>query len=209
MFQDRFDAGRQLASKLIKYKNKNAVILAIPRGALQVGYVLAKELKLKLDVVLSKKIPYPGDPEFAIGAVSLESEFVDRRVLETEGISELYFKEKVIELRELLKERNKKYHEQVKPIDIKGKIVIVVDDGIATGKTIMAIIELIKKAKPKKVVVAVPVAPEEAIESLKKLVNEVICLYIPESFYGIGQFYENFEQVEDEQAIKLFNEANK
>ncbi len=209
MFQDRFDAARQLASKLSKYKTKTAIILAIPRGALQIGYVLAKELKLKLDVVLSKKIPYPGDPEFAIGAVSLESEFVDKRLLETEGISEIYVKEKVIELRQLLKERDKKYHESVKPVKLKDKIVIIVDDGIATGNTITAIIGLVKKAKPKKIIVAVPVAPPEIISSLKKLVDEVVCLYTPESFYGIGQFYQNFEQVEDEEAIKLLKEANK
>ncbi len=209
MFTDRFDAGRQLSVKLSKYKNKDAIILAIPRGALQIGFVLAKELKLKLDVAFSKKIPYPGDPEFAIGAVSLEGEILDDKLIEVQNISRNYVEEKIKEIRELLKKRYKNYTGKNKPADIKNKIVIITDDGIATGKTMLATIDLVKKKKPKKIVVAVPVASKEIIDSLKLLVDEVICLYTPETFYGIGQFYNNFEQVEDEEAIKLLKEANK
>src|SRR3989339_68898 len=171
IFKDRFTAGKLLAKELKKYKNKkDAVVLAIPRGGLQVGYSIAKELNLNLDIILTKKISYPGNPEYAIGAVSLKEEIIDNKEVPKE-----YIKNEIKNIRKTLKERYKKYN--TRQINVKNKIVILVDDGIATGKTMLLTIDLIKKQKPKKLIVVVPVGPAE-----------------------------NFEQVSDEEAISLVKE---
>jgi len=204
IFKDRFTAGKLLAKELKKYKNKkDAIVLAIPRGGLQIGCSIAKELNLNLDIILTKKIGYPGNPEYAIGAVSLTSEIV-----EEQGISKDYIQNEIKNIRKSLKERYKKYLGKSKPQNLKNKIVILTDDGIATGKTMLLTIKLIKEQKPKKIIVAIPVGPIDNIELLKENADEVICLYSPENFFAIGEFYENFEQVSDEEAIKLLKESN-
>lgn len=204
IFKDRFTAGKLLAQELKKYKNKkDTIILAVPRGGLQVGYSIAKKLNLKLNIILTKKISYPGNPEYAIGAVGLNSE-----IIEEQGISKDYIKNEIKNIRISLKERYKKYLGKNKPINLKNKIVIITDDGIATGKTMLLTVRLIKEQKPKKIIVAIPVSPIENIELLKENADEVICLHSPEHFFAVGEFYENFEQVSDEEAIKLLKELN-
>lgn len=202
IFKDRFTAGKLLSKELSHYKNnKNAVILAIPRGGLQVGYSIAKELNLKLGIILTKKIGYPGNPEYAIGAVSLTS-----KIVEEQGISKDYIQNEIKNIRNALKERYKKYLGKSKPQSLKNKIVILTDDGIATGKTMLLTIKLIKEQKPKKIIIAIPVGPTDNAELLKREADEIICLYTPENFFAIGEFYENFEQVSDEEAISLVKE---
>ncbi len=204
MFKDRFDAGMQLAQKLQEYKdNPDAVILAIPRGALEIGSVLSKELHVPLDVVLTKKIGYPGNPEYAIGAVSLDNAIIDKRVIEFSGAMESYLKQEVATIRQSLRERSSAYHGDRPPIPLANKIVIVTDDGIATGKTLEASIDLIKKENPAKIIVAVPVASKEAYQLIKKKVDDIVCLQVPEFFMSVGQWYTHFDQVDDEQAIAL------
>jgi len=133
IFKDRFTAGKLLAKELKKYKNKkDAIVLAIPRGGLQIGCSIAKELNLNLDIILTKKIGYPGNPEYAIGAVSLTSEIV-----EEQGISKDYIQNEIKNIRKSLKERYKKYLGKSKPQNLKNKIVILTDDGIATGKPML------------------------------------------------------------------------
>lgn len=205
-FKDRFDAGHKLVEKLKKYyQNKDVIILAIPRGSLQIGYILAKELKVPLDIILTKKITAPDNPEFAIGAASIETYYLDPQF----SYLNEYIKKEAQEIQKKLVERNKLYKENQKTLEVKDKIVILVDDGIATGNTIFAAINLIKKHKPKKIIVAVPLATSDLINKLKEKVDEIVCLLTPEYFYAIGQFYYNFEPVEDVEAIKLLNEANK
>src|SRR3989338_6527335 len=207
LFKNRFDAAEKLAKKLIHYKNsKDAVILAIPRGALEIGNVLAKRLNLQLDIILTKKIPHPYSEEYAIGAVSLKNYVVDETAVNTENVSEDYIKKHVKEIRKNLKEKYKKYIGE-EPINLKGKIVIIIDDGIATGNTIKLAIDMARKEKAKKVVVAIPVAPSENIIQLKELADEVVCLETPFPFFAIGQFYETFTQVDDDEAIRLLKEV--
>lgn len=204
MFKDRLDAGKQLAKALRHYKNRDGVILAVPRGGVEIGYVLAKELDLPLEVVLSKKIGHPHQPEFAIGAVSLESRIVNERP----DVSEEYIEKETNRLRQLLRERYKSYYGDRQPLSLEDKIVIVVDDGIATGNTLLSTVELVRHHRPRWVVVAIPVAPPDSLRHIEqaKGVDEVVCLLAPRDFYAVGQFYENFEQVEDEEVVRLLKE---
>ena len=205
MFKNRIDAGRQLAEKLMKFKGENVVILAIPRGGLPLGEIIAKALKVPLDVSLTKKIGHPFNKEYAIGAVSLEGIILMDEI----EVSKDYIEEETSRIRQKLKKRQDEYYKNRAPMNLEKKTVIVVDDGIATGNTILATADLIKKQKPNKIVVAVPVAPHSAIQKLKDSdnVDEVICLDTPNNFRAVGQFYENFEQVPDVEAIKLLEDA--
>lgn len=208
MFKNRFDAGKKLAERLHEYKNDpQAIILAIPRGALEIGSVLSRDLNLPLDIILTKKIGYPGNPEYAIGAMSLDSVIIDKRALEFSGQLEAYLKQEIENIRQLLRERSALYHGDRVPFSLENKTIILVDDGIATGKTLEATLDLIKKQRPAKIVVAVPVASKEALHLIKKKVDEVVCLMVPDIFISVSQWYNHFEQVSDEQAIQLLQES--
>ena len=207
MFQDRTDAGMQLAEKLTFYKDQDVVVLAIPRGGLPLGAIVAKALNAPLDVALIKKIGHPYNKEYAIGAVSLESVITS----DTLNISKSYIEEETSRIRELLSKRYQEYYKKGKPHDLKDKVVIIVDDGIATGNTLLATVELVYKQKPRSIVIAIPVAPPSSINKLENssYVNEVICLETPHNFMAVGQFYEEFDAVSDEEAIQILQETNK
>lgn len=200
-FQNRLAAGKLLAKRLSEYKNrKDAVVLAIPRGGVEVGYEIAKLLKLNLEAAMSKKIGYPGNEEYAIGAVTLFGQVVDENFRDKR-----YIEREVKRIRKALKERHKEYTGKTGMSPLKGKIVIVTDDGVATGKTMMALISVIKMKKPRKIVIAVPVGPADTIEELKGCADEVVCLSTPDKFYGIGQFYSDFSQVDEEEVKRLLH----
>ncbi|MBL7724525.1 MAG: phosphoribosyltransferase [Chitinophagaceae bacterium] len=203
-FIDRYDAATQLIPLLEKYRNEKGVILAVPRGGVPIGYYLAKHFNFPLDLLMTKKLGHPANGEFAIGAVSLEGSIVE----ETKGVPEQYIREETQRIREQLEERYKKFMGDKKPVDIKGKTVIVVDDGIATGRTILSTIKLLRKKEPGKIVVAVPVSSGEAAKRIKQVVDDFICLHTPYPFYGVGNFYDDFSQVEDEEVLQLLNELN-
>ncbi len=203
-FTNRYDAAMQLAKKLEKYKGEQGVVLAVPRGGVPIGFYIAKHLNFDLDLLMSKKLGHPYNEEFAIGAVGLEDEIIE----ETQGISPEYIDEEVAYIHSQLKERYKKFMGNKQPIDINGKIVIVVDDGVATGRTILATLEMLRRKNPRKLVVAVPVSSREAAERIKKVVDEFICLHTPTPFYGVGRFYKDFSQTTDEEVIALLQELN-
>lgn len=202
-FQDRYDAARQLAAKLEKYKKNDGVILAIPRGGVPIGYYLAKHLGFDLDLLMTKKIGHPANEEYAIGAVGLE----DTMIEDTVNVPEHYLEEMIPRIRRQLKETYKKFMGRTTPADIRGKISIVVDDGIATGRTILATLKMLRNRQPGKLVVAVPVASKQAAERISQEVDELICLYIPSTFYGVGKFYRDFNQVQDREVITLLKEC--
>jgi len=204
LFRDRSDATQQLLPKLKQYKgNPDAVILAIPRGALEMGALLRDELSLPLDIVVTKKIGAPGNEEYAVGVVGPDGSYEVNEAIS--GISDNYLKDEAKRLQNLIKERYLDYRGDTEPPDLKDKIAIIVDDGIATGFTMLAAIRYIRRQKPQKIVLAVPVAPPDSHERLKKEVDEMICLEVREDFYAVGQFYEEFSQVSDEEAKKLLN----
>jgi len=204
MFKNRYDAALKLIPFLEKYKNERGVVFAIPRGGVPIGYYISKHYNLPLELLLTKKIGHPGNEEFAIGAVSLEDYIIDER----HNIPESYIENEIKRIRESLKERYKKFMGDRKPVDMEDKIVIIVDDGIATGNTLLAAIRMMRQKHPKKIVVAVPVAPREAAEKIKKHVDDFICLHIADDFYGVGQFYLDFSEVSDEEVIQLLKDAN-
>ncbi|MDA9089439.1 phosphoribosyltransferase family protein [Maribacter arcticus] len=206
MFEDRNDAGTQLAKKLTKFKEENVVVLAIPRGGLPVGAQVAKSLQAPLDVVLTKKIGYPTNKEYAIGAVSLESIVLTNAM----GIEKSYIDQETARIRKTLRERYNQYYKHQSPVNLKNKTVIIVDDGVATGNTLLATIEIVYKQNPSKIVIAIPVAPASAIYKISNTenVDEVICILIPDNFRAVGQFYKNFEQVTDQKAIQILEKTN-
>ena len=203
-FIDRYDAAMQLAQRLEKYKNQDGVILAVPRGGVPIGYYLAKHLNFTLDLLMTKKLGHPSNEEYAIGAVGLEDSIIE----ETDNIPAEYLEKETARIREQLKERYRKFMDRNEPVDLKGKTVIVVDDGIATGRTILATLKMLRSRHPRKLIVAVPVASPEAAQRIKKEVDDFICLYTPSPFYGVGRFYQDFSETDDEQVTALLKELN-
>ncbi|WP_166437149.1 phosphoribosyltransferase [Niastella caeni] len=201
MFQDRIDAGLALATHLQHYKNVDGVTLAVPRGGVPVAFPVAKILQLPLEIILSKKIGHPTHKEFAIGAVSLTGQVISPHAF----ASDEYIKQETINIREQLKASYAQYMGERKPTPLKDKIVIIIDDGVATGYTLLSTIEMIRKEAPKKVVVAVPVASKQAAQKLSEVADEFVCAWIPSRFHSVGEFYEDFTQVSDEEVIKMLN----
>lgn len=206
IFKNRIDAANQLVDELDKYNNSNAIILAIPRGGVPLGHVIAKKLNLPLEVVLSKKIGHPLHKEYAIGAVNLKGMVLSDAASD---VSQDYIKEETEKIRKLLRRRYEDYYGKKTPIKFEDKLLIVVDDGIATGNTILSTIEMLHNENPKEIIVAIPVASKSAIEKLQnnKFVNEVICLSAPTNFRSVGQFYRNFNQVDDAEVKELLSET--
>ncbi len=202
LFKNRFEAGEKLARKLKKYSG-NAVVLAIPRGGLEVGRKLADELHCQLDCLFSKKIPLPFAQEVAIGAVTRGSVVVNENAVAFYNVDAGYVESKKSEIVKKITARDEEYHENFKRVSIAGKTVILTDDGIATGETIEAAILYLRKKKVKTIVLAVPVAPPDVWEKVSKKVNKAVCLFLPVDFQAVGQFYENFLQVTDEEARRL------
>jgi putative phosphoribosyl transferase len=200
--RNREEAAEMLADRLEKYKGRKGVVLAIPRGGVPVAAPIAERLGMPLEVVVSKKIGHPSNPEFAIGAVSLEDVEVDERM----DVPHEYIRAEVARIRESLQKKYKLFMGNRQPVELKDRIVIIVDDGIATGKTLLSTVELVKKKQPAKIVVAVPVAPQAAIERFKGIVDEVICLLVPPFFQAVGQFYQEFTQTSDEEVIELLQQ---
>ncbi|MBI2134682.1 phosphoribosyltransferase [Candidatus Woesearchaeota archaeon] len=207
-FADRHEAGKRLAEKLKKYKGKkDAIILGIPRGGIEAAFEVAKELKIPLSVLVTKKIGYPSDPEFAIGAVGPKGHYSVSERYAAEAGGE-YIKTAVKDLSKEIIRRYKEYTKGKIP-ELKNKIVIIVDDGLATGFTMMAAIDYAKSQKPKKLIVAFPVAAKDSFEEAKKSADEIICLHIPAFFGSVGSFYRDFQQLEDEDVKRYLEEAKK
>ena len=204
-FESRADAARQLAQALAHYRGRNPLVLAIPRGAVAMGRLLADELGGELDVVLVRKLRAPGSPEFAVGAVDESGWTYIADYAEREGADAAYLeRERQLQLATLRKRRSQ-YTPARPPIGAEGRIVIVVDDGLATGASMIAALHAARAKQPQRLICAVPVAPPDSLELVQPLADEVVCLAAPAGFRAVGQFYRHFPQVEDEEVVALLS----
>ena len=203
-FENREEAGKRLAKELVAYRGKATIIFAIPRGGVVTAYEIAKVLDAPLDIIIPRKIGAPGNQELAIGAVTEDgTTILNTRLVTMLGISDAYIELEKAKQIEEIKRRVKTYRGEYLPTNIEGKIVILVDDGIATGATVRAAIHSLRKGKPSSIVVAIPVGPPDTIKELKQEVDKLICLVSYDPFYAIGQFYADFSQVPDRDVIAL------
>lgn len=207
LFHDRYDAGRRLAKKLEAYRGQNVEVFALPRGGVPLGAAIAGSLNVPLNLIITKKIGHPHNPEYAVGAVSEMGSVVYNQD-EISEISPLWLEQEIKNLREEINRRRSVYLPGRCPTDLGGKTVVIVDDGIATGYTMAAAIEDLKKTKPTKIVVAIPVVPEEIALRIAGSVDELVALRIEKFYLGaVGSYYEDFNQLQDEEVIALLSSS--
>jgi putative phosphoribosyl transferase len=207
LFRDRGDAGRALARRLSSYAGRSDVtILALPRGGVPVASEISRALGLPLDVFLVRKLGVPGHEELAMGAIaSGGARVLDSEVLRAYRVSEDELERVAAAERRELDRRQIAYRRDRPALDVRGRTVILVDDGLATGSSMRAAVEALGPLSPARVVVAVPVAPRSTVLSLERVTDEVVCLEMPEPFLAVGMFYENFEQTSDEEVRDLLS----
>ena len=209
MFTGRKEAGMLLAKKLTKFKGKNVIVLAIPRGGVPVAYNIAKELDAKLDLIIPRKLPIPYEPEAGFGAVINSTVVLNKKLLAALDLTHNEVRKIIKNVQEEVKRRIKKYRGNKLFPDLKNKTVILVDDGLASGYTMLAAIKYIKK-KAKKVVVAIPVASLSAAMEVKPKADEFICLMLSsEPVFAVASFYEDFPDLTDEEVISYLKEKSK
>lgn len=205
MFANREEAARLLAKKLEHYRGKSPLILAIPRGAVPMAKVIAEALGGELDVVLVRKLRSPYNPEFAVGSVDESGWCYVPEYAAGEGATPAYIeREKAVQMA-ILADRRARY---TPPADPEGRIAIVVDDGLATGSTMISALHALRAKHPSRLVCAVPVAPPETLARVSELADETICLDAPDFFQAVGQFYRDFPQVEDEEVVRILRETH-
>lgn len=215
VFQNREEAGKKLASKLATclparqgYKaTKNLIVLGIPRGGIVTGKQLSQVLNCPLDIIVTKKIGAPGNPELAIGAVGAVGEpIINEELAARVGADEKYLNNELRIKNKEVKRREREYRKNKPPLNLKSKTVIITDDGVATGATMEAAVEVVRQQDPKKVIVAIPVIARDSLKKIEEKADEVIYLDAPLMFFAVGQFYQEFPQITDEEAIKLLSD---
>lgn len=203
-FADRLDAADKLATALAAWKGSNPLILAIPRGAVPMGAALATALAGELDVVLVHKLGAPGNPEYAIGAIDESGWFF---VADPNAADEAWLQRERAYRLEQLRQRRALYSPGRPPADPGGRIAIVVDDGLATGSTMLAALHAVRSRAPARLICAIPVAAQDSLKRVGRHADETVCLYAPRDFQAVGQFYTRFDQVEDDEVIACLRRA--
>ena len=209
-FRDRNDAGRRLAERLVAFKDEKPVVLALPRGGVPVGYEVAAALKAPLGLVLVRKIGAPNQPELALGAVAdggHPTTILNDDTVRSLGVPESYIQEEVRRKLDEIERRRDLYLKGRPQIEVSGRTAIVVDDGIATGATVRAALQAVRRNAPARLVLAVPVAPAEALDSLRAEADEVVCLATPSPFWAISMFYRMFEQLTNREVFDWLKRA--
>ena len=210
MFRDRFDAGEALAERLREYAGRpDVAVLALPRGGVPVGYVVARELGVPLDVFVVRKLGTPGQPELAMGAIASGGvRVLNQDVVDSMGIPQWAIERVTRQEQEELERRERQYRGDRPPLDVRGKTVILVDDGLATGSSMRAAAAALRTAGAARIVIAVPVASPATCDQLRAEGNEVICANTPEPFFAVGQWYKDFSQTTDEEVRELLDRAS-
>lgn len=203
MFNDRNEAANKLAEKLMEYKGRNPLVLAIPRGAVPMAKNIAEKLGGNFDVVLVRKLRAPYQPELAIGSIDESGWTFIADYAASAGANDKYIAAEKQQQMETIKQRRAQYTPVRPPIDPAGRIVIVIDDGLATGATMISALHGLRNRNPAKLICAVPVSPPNTLKKVAELADQVVCLEAPEYFQAVGQFYVHFPQVEDEEVIKV------
>jgi predicted phosphoribosyltransferase len=209
MFADRKDGGLQLAKKLSNYKGRRGVlVLALPRGGAVTGFEIARAIGAPLDVLIVRKIGFPGQPELAIGAISETGTVVlNPRVISYGGVSKEYIDHEITRQKDEIARRIRLYRGSRHLEDLKGKTIILADDGVATGATTKAAITALKEAGVERIIVAVAVAPHDTADELASMVDEFVCLSTPADFMAVGHYYYDFTQVTDEEVVEILKES--
>lgn len=209
IFQDRRDAGRQLAEALRDLAGQEAVVLAIPRGGVEIGAEVARSLGWPLDIVVPRKVRAPSNPELGLGAIAPGVRVVDEAMLQTLGVSQEYLEREIAEQEEEIRRRQDAYRHGRPPEELAGKVAVVVDDGVATGGTAAAALRWAHSQGASRVVLATPVAPREATRRLRADADDVIVLDTPEPFFAVGQWYRDFPQTSDREVVALLEDARR
>ncbi len=208
-FADRTQAGQALAAALLPMQLRDPVVLALPRGGVPVAYEVAEALEAPLDIIMVRKIGAPGHKEYGIGALvdgSSPQLVIDQASARMAGASETYIEREIAsELAEI--ERRRAAYRTGPPVSVQGRSVVVVDDGIATGNTVKAALQALAKAKPARIVLAVPVSPSDTLSSLRGMCDDLVCLVTPDPFYAVGAHYDDFGQISDSEVVELLASA--
>ncbi|MFC3119021.1 phosphoribosyltransferase [Jhaorihella thermophila] len=209
MFRDRLEAAEALSEAVEAAKPGDPVVLALPRGGVPLGVVLARRLGAPLDLMLVRKIGMPGHEELAAGAIvdgPAPTILFNHEILRVSGLTEADFTDRIKDLRAEIEDRRMRYLAGRAPVDVAGRTAILVDDGIATGATMRVAVNALRRRGPAAIWVAVPVAPADTVAVLEREADRVICLETPEPFYAVGAHYRRFEQVPDEDVVRIMSE---